>query len=411
MTCPISAQDDPASAQKSPPSVITEFPHSEGWAGEGMPLNITLRAPSPFTGTAFFNLPRIPKTAFIKQGSPIVGSETIAGIEYYTQLHSFLIFTQQTGSVEIPSFQVRFEYRKLGAKAPSSVEGMSETVDFESKRPPGTGADSLVVTANSMTVNQTWSTDPDTLIPAGGILTRTIKRQATGTTAMLLSPFEIPEMAGVRIYSTEPRVVDKSERGESSAERVDTIKYQFERGGDFEIPELNFTWWNPDSSEVKVETFPGRTIKADGPVIVVSAAQKEQMKWIIPLIILALAGLLWLAWKPAARWRQRWHDYCNRPETLAARDVKHACAQSDATAAHQALLRWNLTVSPADSDASTALQQEQNHLSSYLYSGATQTRWDGSALASAFAALQRDRRQSSRLQKSAAVLPDLNPTR
>ena len=62
---------------------------------------------------------------------------------------------------------------------------------------------------------------------------------------MMFPPIPIETPAGVRSYSSDPIVQDFTERGDSRAERHETIKYQFERGGKFQLPDLAVIWWDP----------------------------------------------------------------------------------------------------------------------------------------------------------------------
>ena len=71
------------------------------------------------------------------------------------------------------------------------------------------------------------------------MIARTISRRAAGTTAMMFPPISIETPAGVRFYATDPIVKDFTERGASRAERSETMKYQFERPGTFQLPDLS----------------------------------------------------------------------------------------------------------------------------------------------------------------------------
>jgi hypothetical protein len=60
-------------------TVRAEIKKSSAWTGEAVPLIITLYSPGPFSGTAAFDLPDLPRTAFVKGGSPVVSSEEVDG--------------------------------------------------------------------------------------------------------------------------------------------------------------------------------------------------------------------------------------------------------------------------------------------------------------------------------------------
>ncbi|MEM9280573.1 MAG: hypothetical protein AAGA96_01995 [Verrucomicrobiota bacterium] len=339
-----------------PPVVTTELSGEEVWVGQGVDLILTLWAPGPFSGTAYFDFPRIPGTTFVRQGNPTIGSENRGGIEYFTQRHRFRVFAQQTGTINIPAFEVQFEAKRTFTGEPEPFQGLTEPVTFEAKQPPGLEGREPVVSATSMNVKQSWSPQPESHdFNAGDILTRTIERNATGTTAMMLSPFPDTPINGVRVYRGQPTVVDKTERGASSSRRVDVIKYQFERGGSFEISELEFSWWHPESRKVTTETFEGVQLKVKGPRIAMTQQQERQLKWIIPLIFLFVITAAWLFWSTFARRFHQWIDWRQRPELMSRKQLLNACRRNDAASTQSALLQWK-----------ASLQTDALHGPSYL---------------------------------------------
>ena len=50
---------------------------------------------------------------------------------------------------------------------------------------------------------------------------------------------------------------DHVERGTSRAERRDTIKYQFERPGTFELPDVSLVWWDPQAEQAPTDDAAG----------------------------------------------------------------------------------------------------------------------------------------------------------
>ena len=88
--------------------VRAELGKETAWAGEAVPLFITLYSPGPFSGTAAFDLPEVPQLIFVKIGSPMVASEEIDDESYMTQRHEFRSYTQLSGRIVIPPFRVRF---------------------------------------------------------------------------------------------------------------------------------------------------------------------------------------------------------------------------------------------------------------------------------------------------------------
>ena len=161
----------------------------EAWVGEGISLLITLRAPGPFSGTASFELPETGHTFFIKEGNPLVGSETIQGVTWLTQKHQFRVYTQDSGDVVIPPIRVRFEAKKDYTSAPEPYSGSTEAQHVQSRRPPG--ATGMVISAQEMLVQQAWSTFPENGLKPGDVIIRSVTRTANKTTGMIFSDADL----------------------------------------------------------------------------------------------------------------------------------------------------------------------------------------------------------------------------
>jgi hypothetical protein len=67
---------------------------------------------------------------------------------------------------------------------------------------------------------------PEGELQTGDVVVRTVTRNAEGTTAMMLPPVPADAPEGVRVYFGPPFVLDKMERGDATAQRTDTVKYQ-----------------------------------------------------------------------------------------------------------------------------------------------------------------------------------------
>ena len=227
------------------PAVVTayepvraELEKQTAWTGEAVPLIVKLYSPGPFSGTASFELPDLPRTAFVKSGSPVVGSEEVDGESYITQRHQLTVYTQRDGEIIIPPFRVRFAGKQSFTGDAEPMGGLTQELRFQSKRPPGSDSMGLVISATEMEIQQTWNPQPTQEIRTGDAVVRTIQRTAVGTTAMMLSSIPTGAPDGVQVYEGTPEVQDKVDRGDSRALRTDTMKYQFQRSGSFSCQNL-----------------------------------------------------------------------------------------------------------------------------------------------------------------------------
>ena len=217
-----------------------------------------------------------------------MGSEEVDGESYFTQRHELTVYTQNAGEIVIPAFRVRFSGKTTFLSDPKPMEGFTPALRFQSKRPPGTEKLGVVVAATDMEVTQTWKPVSTGQVNAGDVIERTITRRATGTTAMMLPPFPADAPEGVRVYAVEPIVQDHTERGNAKAERIDTVKYQFEQPGTFELPDVSLVWWDPQVGELTRKTLRGETVQVAGPV----ASCRERPSSQSPLVMLLFLGVV-----------------------------------------------------------------------------------------------------------------------
>lgn len=401
--------------------VRAELGKTSAWTGEAVPLTITLYSQGPFSGTASFELPEVPRSAFVRAGNPWVGSEQIGGKSYFTQRHEFAIYTQQDGEIIIPAFRVRFAGKKTFTSAAEALEGFTQELRFRSERPPGTQHLGVVVAARKMDVEQSWQ--PSTVGPlqAGDVVERTITRRAAGTTAMMLPPLKIATPEGIRYYAKDPAVQDFTERGAFLALRSETIKYQFERAGTFQLPDLPVVWWDPGSAELKRVTLPGKVVEVRlAEVVLEPLAPAPKSRWPLAGLLLLICIAAWLLRKTAARLLAAQQARRNNPANVAAGLLLAACRKNAAADAYSAGLQWKRAVDlervsfdeALPPDLAADFKHEWKLLSRHVYGIDPEgPPWTGGHLADIFADVRRKLGRASRTRGVEDDLPALNPNK
>ena len=396
------------------------------WTGEGVPLAITLYSPGPFSGSAAFDLPELPRTAFVKVGSPLVGSESVDSETYFTQRHESMVYTQRSGEIVIPSIQTRFAGKRTFTSDAEPMHGSTSELRFHSMRPPGTESTGVVVCATKTDIGQTWSPEQISELTAGDVLTRVIIRTAEGTTAMMLPALRPTVLDGVRVHQSSPAVEDKFNRGDATAHRTDTVKYQFESAGTFTLPEFVFSWWDPDQERLQQETLSSRTVKVTNapaaPTVPEGRSETDSSRTLLLGLVAstAIACLVLLCHRPLRGFVSRQIVVWNRPEARAARDLRAACASNDARAAYSAFIAWlaaeramqdgDCTASFLDRDENQRLRDQWQVLSQQLFaSHPTPHPWDAIKFWTEFSRI-RGGRHRGRVRMRGLGLPALNPT-
>ncbi len=302
----------PAWSQESLLAVRVES-GSALWVGQRLSVFLTLKSPGYFASAASFDLPD-PEGVLLMpptQG-PVVGSETIGGVMYSTQLHEFRAWPMHPGAVTIPPIAARFSY-KAGPLEDNEIPVAltSEAIPIRVEQPPGTAGMGTLISARGLSVEERWEPAPDaTTLEAGAALTRSITFTAPDMPGMLFPPFPVDEIEGVGIYSN-PRLADRQERrGGFVGQRREEITYLFKRPGQFTLPAVQFRWFDLDSGAVRSESFEAQTFEilpnpalASGPVSTPAGATSgpDWRRLTIGVLVgtLVLTTLAWL-WKRSA---------------------------------------------------------------------------------------------------------------
>jgi hypothetical protein len=285
----------------------------EAWVGQRIPLVVELRVPGYFAGTPSFDLPRVPDILLMQLNQrPVLGSERIQDVSYTTQRHEFLILARRAGDYQIPAFTVRLKYKRgpLDKEAVSQIVS-TEPVHFTAKTPPGAENLGGLLSTNELKVVEKWQPQPGHA-KAGDAFVRTITFSAADIPAMAFPPFPTPIIEGLGIYSKDPEVLDRSERGVLRGERRDTITYVCQRPGRFLIRSVQLTWWNLNTKELQTIIFPAQVLDvAANPALPRDGSDETRTEGsslmctqsVVGLILVVIAATA-VIWITRAFWRQ-----------------------------------------------------------------------------------------------------------
>lgn len=364
--------------------VGTETRATKAWVGERVPFFVELRAKGSFSGTPGFDLPQLGGTLLMKIGSPIVGSREIEGESWFTQTHEFALFSQKSGTLEVPSFNVRFRSRDGFTGPEKDTQAKAPGFKIEIQRPAGSNPSGFLITTESLDITEKWEPEPASA-GVGAIFKRAITQRAPQVPGMALAPASDRAPDGIRVYRGDPTTSDKLERGDFLGERGETITYLMRAPGTFALPALTYTWWNPKSETLESKTLPTVTIEITAPpaASVSTKSATDELWWL--WLIAAASVIALLVWKRQAlvaacvRLRQR----INPPHRIAAREFLRACQDNDPTAANRAWIEWSNTRAAAfepTSELRVALLEMQRA----TFGPSTNNGWRGDSLARIF---------------------------
>ena len=406
-------------------------PAREGtvWVGQELELQLDLMS----TGFSFsgqqFSLPDVSGAYLLQADSSTVKLSESRGAEAWQGLrYSFLLYPQREGRLEIPAFEVRFSASAGFGQTAEIFRFETEPLTVETQMPPGADRAGLLVTTTDFTMTAGWTpaqTEGETIqLKVGDALRLNITRRAAGVPGMVFSPLPDFEIDGLQDYHDPPRVDDQVNRGELVGVRSDSLMFICEREGSFEIPALQFQWWDPAQEELNEETIPGLLLEViTNPAFASrdeSVSRPALISWTDILLAAPVLILLVFAGRRFAhrliQWIRQRRKTIQAGEPWAFRQALSACSSGTAPEAYRALTLW-LTRLDSASGHMTLLQlaktsgypellQEVEGLQTAVARG-TNSGWNGSRLGG----LLREFRNSKNRQSGAqSKLPGLNPT-
>lgn len=392
--------------------VAVDIANPEGWVGERIVVRIELRTKGSFAGSAGFDLPEIPRTTVLKLGSPVVSSKELEGESWFIQSHEFAFFSQQSGSILVPEFPVRFSRRDDFTGPVTDVVARCPAFQLTIKRPPGSEDVPFLITTDLLNVTEVWEPDPGS-VKFGAILKRTITQEAGQVSGMALKPAPSDAPEGVRVYLDGVATNDRLQRGEFRGERSETITYLMQRSGQITIPEIRYLWWDPKEEKLQSKTLPSVLVNvADKPQ---STQDQEAAETRISLLRIAVVILLPIVagivfWHRTLLWEQigKFNSWLNPPERRASRRLRAACRQNNAHMANHAwasLRALRPDMGTTDGQLADAVLDLQRH----LFGKSSPDAWDGSDLFKAFEQAHRRLKADTKSADNAHGLPPLNP--
>jgi hypothetical protein len=344
----LQAQDDDVQAGVD----FTIQQDQEVWMGQQITLNLDLKTTGFSFSNSHFNLPEV-DGAFLMQTdtTTIKLSEKVDGQDWQVVRYPLALYPQKPGQMVIPPINVRFSTSAGFGSTEKTFEFQTKLLELAIKLPPGVKAGDLVVTTGSFQLDHNWQPDSG-IARTGDALTLTVKRSADDISAMLLPPLPVFQAPGLAAYPQAPEIKDKTNRGDLTGERIDSIIWVIEKPGDYTIPGIRFQWWDPVRQELKQRIIEGINLSippssTDSNVatnIETPVSNSRSFTRVLIIVIIAVLGYaLWL------RNRRETSDLDQLNEKAAFARLQKACLSNQAGESHSAIYAW-LACLPASSE-------------------------------------------------------------
>ena len=244
---------------KTAPVEISLAPNTPDpvWVGQRVTVVVEVLSETFFAGPTNFSLPDIAGAVFYKpEERALVSSKTVAGQAYSVQRHELSFYPQRAGDFEIPSFKVRFGVSGKPGEAAVEHSENTKPLKITARMPPGAEHLSVLISANELKVDESWSPQPTGTVTVGDAFKRTITFRAPDIPGMVFPAIVFPEVDGLKLYQARATVNDKIDRGSLTGERVDAITYLCEKAGNYSLPAIAIPWWDLNKKQMQKIILP-----------------------------------------------------------------------------------------------------------------------------------------------------------
>ena len=230
----------------------------EVYVGEPVKITVSVFTPTWFTQGVDIGNIKV-NGAFSVYFRSLSTSRTINGQTYAGVQLFYNVFPFEEQDIVIPVLNFEVETPALGGyKGVKRKLQTKEKVIRIKPTPPDIDRDQWLVTGG-MTARERWKGNLNS-VKVGDVLERTITRNANNTVAELIPPVFWDSIRTVSLYTVRPDVNTNKSKVAINASRTDGVKYLFEEEGDVILPDMEFSWWNPNQKKYLKRTIKGRTI-------------------------------------------------------------------------------------------------------------------------------------------------------
>ena len=265
--------------------------------GQEVELVMEVSTPRWFAGGTRIRTPEVDGLVVLRRDEFATNlSRRERGATWVVQQWRLELYPQRSGRFTVPPVHLTLAVNHAEA---GIVRGEIATrpLTFEAVVPPGLRDKARWLATPSLSLKQNFDRSPTGLAP-GDAFTRTVELRATRIAAMMIPALPVSESEGLAAYPDIPALEDRSNRGEATAIRRQSVTYVVEQPGQYRLPELALTWWNTEKGQVETAILPAVEIDAGGVVAVPevpAAPVRKGWPWYGTATLLALAFLAALA--------------------------------------------------------------------------------------------------------------------
>ncbi|MBJ6134514.1 BatD family protein [Ochrobactrum sp. Q0168] len=285
--------------------------------GQQVHLVLTVLAPGFFTSPPQFPLFALPHALVTLPDERSQNTnDTINGVQFSGIEKRYSIIPQVSGSYNIPTIQISFDYLEDGNPKQGTVT--SPPLSFMVGAAQQDGQPEFA--AGSLELSQSFDRPADKL-QTGDALVRTLTITATDTVAITIPPVNVGTSQGLDQYVKPASVADNVAIGRQTASRrIETIVYTASKPGTFSLPAISYRWFDVQSQQVQIATLSQTTVtvvasatKSTSPAAPASKNWPgRKLLWLLAIAALLIASVIAIAIRYRVRFTEALHEWKER---------------------------------------------------------------------------------------------------
>ncbi len=218
-------------------------------------VTITVYTQTWFTAPLEFGNLQIPNAFIVPFDKTQPGMFTIGGKQYPGIQFYYIVFPYKAGAFTVPSLEITAQSPPVGSSTSRKITLHTRQQTFTVKDvPPELKKKGTWFVAKNVMVHETWNPSLKNL-KTGDIIKRSITIDAQGTLPQFIPNLNNQENVNwASTYTQDPILTDTRGNGDANGRSTQTITYLLEKEGDFTIPGISLSYWNPYAAKMETKT-------------------------------------------------------------------------------------------------------------------------------------------------------------
>ncbi|HXB93926.1 MAG TPA: BatD family protein [Puia sp.] len=212
-------------------------------------VTITVLTPTWYTAPLQFDHLQIPQAFILPFDQTTLGMFTVGGKSYAGLQFYFIVFPYQPGAFVIPPIHIVAHTPPAGSSTSKEVSISTAAQSFAVRPVPTERGDRNWFVAKNVTIGEHWS-KPLQGLKVGDVIERTVVIDAGGTLPQFIPPLQKDSLSFADTWLRSADLSDRRDEYDANGRLTQTEIYLLEKEGEFELPAIPVTWWNPISGKL-----------------------------------------------------------------------------------------------------------------------------------------------------------------